>query len=75
MYVLFDYQDHQAGTDETIHYTNQTGVTLNEIVMAVEPNLRGGFSIENMMINGSPLNYDLGGQWLTVQLPQPLAPE
>jgi hypothetical protein len=74
MYVLLDYAGHQVGADQTIRYTNQTGVALNEIVMAVEPNLRGGFSIENIMMNGSALNYDLGGQWMTVQLPQTLAP-
>ncbi len=74
MYVLLDYQGHQVGADETIRYTNQTGVALNDLVMAVEPNLRGGFSLENIVLDGSPLNYDLGGQWLTVQLPQPLAP-
>ncbi len=74
MYVLLDYQGHQLGADETIRYTNQTGVALDEIVMAVEPNLRGGFSIENIMLDGNALNYDLSGQWLTVHLPQTLAP-
>jgi hypothetical protein len=74
MFVLLDYQDHQVGADETIRYTNQTGVALDELVMAVEPNLRGGFSVENMMLDGNQLNYELNGQWLTVHLPQPLAP-
>ena len=74
MYVLLDYQGNQLAADETIHYTNQTGTALSELVLAVEPNLRGGFSIENIMQNGVPLNYDLGGQWLTVQLQQTLAP-
>ncbi|MGE5462748.1 MAG: M1 family metallopeptidase [Syntrophothermus sp.] len=74
MYVLFDYQGHQLGTDETIRYTNQTGTALNELVLAVESNLSGGFSLENIMLDGDVLNYDLGGQWLTVSLPQPLAP-
>ena len=40
----------------------------------MQPNLRGGFSIENLLKDGNPLEYDLGGQWLTVHLPQPLAP-
>ena len=56
--------------DETIRYTNQTGVALGEMVMAVEPNLRGGFSLENIMLDGNPLTYDLSGQRLTVHLPQ-----
>src|SRR6266498_6006874 len=74
IFALLDYSGHQLGADETIRYTNQTGVALNEIVMAAEPNLRGGFSIDNMMLDGSQLNYDLNGHSLTVHLPQALAP-
>ena len=65
---------HQLAVDETIRYTNQTGVTLSELVLAVEPNLRGGFTLENILLDGSSLTYDLSGQRLTVYLPQPLAP-
>jgi len=74
IFALLDYSAHQIGADETIHYSNQTGTTLNELVMAAEPNLRGGFSIDNMMLDGNQLNYDLNGHTLTVHLPQPLAP-
>jgi hypothetical protein len=74
LFALLDYYGHQLGVDETVHYTNQTGTTLNELVMAAIPNLRGGFSIENIMLNGSQLTYDLSSHRLTVYLPQPLAP-
>jgi len=74
IYALLDYSGHQLGADETIRYTNQTGITLNELVMAAEPNLRSGFSIENMLLDGNPLTYDLSGHWLTVHLPQALDP-
>jgi len=74
LYALLDYSGHQLGVDETIRYTNQTGVTLGELVLAVEPNLRGGFTLENIMLNGTALTYDLSGQRLTVYLPQGLAP-
>jgi hypothetical protein len=74
LYALLDYYDHQLAADETIRYTNQTGVTLSEIVMAAEPNLRGGFSIDNIMLDGNLLNYNLNGHSLVVSLPQPLAP-
>jgi hypothetical protein len=74
LYALLDYSAHEMAVDETIHYTNQTGVALGEMVMAVEPNLRGGFSLENIMLDGNPLTYDLNGQRLTVPLPQALAP-
>ena len=63
-----------SAVDETVRYTNQTGVTLGEMVMAVEPNLRGGFTLENIMLDGNLLNYDLNGHHLTVYLPQALAP-
>jgi peptidase M1-like protein len=74
LYALFDYYGHQVAVDETVAYTNQTGVALNELVMAVEPNHRGGFSLESILLDGSGLNYDMNGHWMTVYLPQPLAP-
>ena len=60
--------------DETVTYTNQTGTTLNEIVMAVEANLRGGFTLEHILLNGIQLTYDLTGQRLTVYMPYTLQP-
>src|SRR6266487_2721474 len=74
MFVLLDYSGDQVGVDETIRYTNQTGITLGELVLAVEPNLSSGFTLENIMLDGNPLAYELSGQRLTVQLPQSLAP-
>ncbi|HAV76841.1 MAG TPA: hypothetical protein DCX53_05735 [Anaerolineae bacterium] len=74
LYALLDYYGHQLAADETVSYTNQTGVSLNEIVMAVEPVHRGGFTVEHILLNGNPLNYDINGHRLTVYLSQPLAP-
>ena len=74
LFVLLDYYGHELAADETIRYTNQTGASLNELVLAVEPNLMGGFALENVLLDGVPLNYDLSGQRLTVHLPQPLPP-
>jgi hypothetical protein len=76
LYALLDYAGHELGADETVRYTNQTGVALGELVLAVQPNLRDGFSLENVMRDGSSLTYDLAGQRLTVYLPegQALAP-
>lgn len=74
LYALLDYYGHQLAVDETVAYTNQTGLALNELVMAVEPNLSGGFFLEHVLLNASQLNYDLSGQRLTVYLPQPLQP-
>lgn len=72
LFALLDYAGRQLAVDETIQYTNQTGATLNELVLAVQPNLRSGFSLENILLNGNQLTYDLTGQRLTVYLPQPL---
>ena len=74
MFALLDYYNHQLAVDETVTYTNQTGIPLGELVMAVEPNPRGGFTLENILLDANPLNYDLSGQRLTVYLPQALAP-
>ncbi len=74
LFALLDYYGHQLAVDETIRYTNLTGVSLNELVMAVEPNHRGGFTLENIQLDNNTLNYDVSGHRLTVYLPQPLAP-
>ena len=74
LYALLDYAGNELAADETIRYTNQTGIALGELVLSVQPNLRGGFSLENIMRDGTPLTYDLDGQRLTVYLNQALAP-
>ncbi|HXF85904.1 MAG TPA: M1 family metallopeptidase [Anaerolineales bacterium] len=74
LYALLDYYGHQLAVDETITYTNQTGVALSELVLAVSPNRKGGFVLENLLLDGTPLNYDLSGEQLTVYLPQALQP-
>jgi hypothetical protein len=74
LYALLDYYGKQLAVDETIAYTNQTGVALNELVMAVEPIHRGGFTMEHILLDGNQLTYDLSGHRLTVYLSQPLQP-
>ena len=74
-YVLFDYSGRQLAVDETISYTNQTGTTLSDIVLAVDANLSANsFSLETLFINGATPNYTLDGHRMTVTLPQALAP-
>jgi hypothetical protein len=72
--ALLDYYGHKLAVDETIQYTNQAGVPLSELVLAVQPNTRSGFTLENLLLDGNQLAYDLSGQRLTVYLPQPLQP-
>jgi hypothetical protein len=74
LYALLDYAGYELAVDETVRYTNQTGVALGELVLSVQPNLRGGFTLENLMRDGNPLTYDVSGQRLTVYLPESLAP-
>ncbi|HLF74835.1 MAG TPA: hypothetical protein VI524_10840, partial [Anaerolineales bacterium] len=74
IFAILDYSGYQLAADETIRYTNQTGTALNELVLSVQPNRKGGFSLENILLDGNSLNYDLSGQRLTVYLLQPLPP-
>ncbi len=77
-YIFFatlDYANHYLLVEETIRYYNSTGQPLNEIVMAVPPNLWGGaFSLNAMTQDGTALaNYSLVGERMSVILLQPLA--
>ncbi|GAB4504545.1 MAG: M1 family metallopeptidase [Anaerolineales bacterium] len=74
-YALLDYPGRQLAVDETIRYPNQTGVSLSEIVLAVDANLyANSFALETLFLDGNSAIYNLNGHRLTVFLPQPLAP-
>ncbi len=80
-YVLdmqLDYSAKSATVNETITYPNWTGETLNNLVLAVEPNLwSGGFTLKSISIDNQPVtSYTIENmnQKLEVQLPQSLAP-
>jgi len=74
-YVLFDYFGHQLAVDETIRYTNQTGITMFDLVLAVEPNLTpNSFSLETLFLDGVTPAYTLDGHRMTITLPQALSP-
>ncbi|HEY2982315.1 MAG TPA: M1 family aminopeptidase [Anaerolineales bacterium] len=78
-YIFFaslDYAGHSVTADETIRYFNNTGQSLSEIVMAVEPNLwQNSFLLNSLEQDGAALSsYSLVGQRLSIQLAQPMAP-
>jgi Peptidase family M1 domain len=74
-YVLLDYSGHQLAVDQTIQYTNLTGSTLSELVLAVEPNLYpDSFSLETLFLDGASADYSLEGHRLTVFLPGQMTP-
>ncbi len=75
-YANFDYAGHTLGAQETVRYFNMTGQALNEIVMAVPPNLWGGaFYLNAISQDGTALtNYSIVGERMSIVLPQPLNP-
>jgi hypothetical protein len=74
-YVLLDYGGRQLAVDLTIQYTNLTGATLSDLVLAVEPNLyTDSFSLETLFLDGVAANYALDGHRLTIYLPQQMTP-
>jgi len=73
--VVLDYVDHSLSIDETIRYTNQTGETLEELVLAVEPNRWiNCFELKGISLDGAIPDYNLEYHRLEIILPQPLAP-
>ena len=76
MEVGLNYSNKSAIVSQTILYPNWTGETLDNLVLAVEPNLwSGGFSLKALVVNGTPItNYVLEplSQRLEVPLQQPM---
>ncbi|HUI89403.1 MAG TPA: M1 family aminopeptidase [Anaerolineales bacterium] len=74
--VNLKYSAHTLHADETIRYTNTTGQTLWNIVMAVVPNLSSNCFYLNGITQSSRTltDYSLNGQRLTINLPQALTP-
>ena len=70
----FNFTTKFATVNQIITYPNWTGETLNDLVLAVEPDLwNGGFTLQSLLIdNQAVTNYTLDGQKLDVPLPQPL---
>jgi hypothetical protein len=72
--AVLDYTAHSLSVDEIILYQNETGSSLSDLVLAVEPNIwKNCFSLAGLMVNGlliNDLHPDGGG--LMVPLPAPL---
>lgn len=75
-FVTLDYSGRSVAVNESIRYTNNTGDSLPNIVMAVEPNLwTNCFSLDQLSQDGTAVaDYTLSGQRLTISMPQALAP-
>lgn len=71
-----DYAGHVVTVSETVVYPNQSGDTLSNIVLGVNPNLWNGvFYLQTLSVNDQPwTDFTLAGQWLTINLNPTLAP-
>jgi ribosomal protein L31 len=74
--TVINYDIKTVSVNQSIHYANSTGVSLNELVLAVVPNLWVGvFRLESLKIfDLLEPEYNLDGQQLAIQLPDPLPP-
>jgi hypothetical protein len=76
--MQMNYASKAADVDQIISYPNWTGETLNNLVLAVEPNLwSGGFTLKSVSVDDQPVtNFTIENlsQRLEIPLPQPLEP-
>ena len=71
-----DYGNHSLSADESILYPNRTGVTLDLLVLAVEPNLWAGcFDMSSLLVGDqAPGGVTLTGDRMEIPLSDPLVP-
>jgi hypothetical protein len=76
--MQMDYASKAADVNQIISYPNWTGETLNNLVLAVEPNLwSGGFTLKSVSVDDQPVtNFSIENmnQRLEIPLTQPLEP-
>lgn len=74
--VILDYAAHSLTVDETISYLNTTGIPLDGLVLAVEPNLWANcFELEIITANNQEVpKWELNGGRLDVPLGEALVP-
>jgi hypothetical protein len=77
LYATLNFDARTLTVDETIRYYNTSGTALSDIVLSVQPNQYGGsvFVLNAVSQDSNALtSYNLNGQRLTLNLPQPLQP-
>lgn len=74
--VYLDYANQTVYVGETVLYTNETGISLTNLILAAEPNLwYGKFSLDALNIDDQVVNgYTLIGGKLDIPLATPLVP-
>ena len=74
--AVLDYAAHDLRVEETILYTNHTGVPLDSLLLVVDANRRADvFHLKSISLNGTPLSASAEGGRLDLLLDSPLAPE
>ena len=75
LYATLDYAQKTVEVEESILYPNKSGDSLNDLLLAVEPNFwTGGFTLHELLVEGVATNYTLEGQRMNIPLAVPLAP-
>jgi len=70
-----DFSTKQISVDQVTRYANQTGETLNTIVLDVQTNnWQNAFQLDVLRWQNIELEYTLSNNTLSVNLPQPLEP-
>ncbi len=74
IHAALDFANKTVTAQQTIRYYNNTGITLSDLVLSIQPNLyANAFTLNSISYDGTLLTYyNLNGQRLTLPLPQPL---
>ena len=77
LFVTLDYAAKSVNVSQTVVYPNHTGEMLENLVLAIVPNLWPNcFHLTSLIIDDAPItDYVLSGQRLEVHLPSPLLPK
>jgi hypothetical protein len=74
--VQFDYSEHSLQVNETIHYTNQTGVVLPDLLLVVRPlRWEGSFRLTSLAWEGGEPITDAEADDYLLRIPLPQALE
>ena len=75
LYATLDYAAKTVEVEQNILYPNKSVESLNDLLLAVEPNFwASGFILHELSLDGVPANYTLEGQRMTISLNTPLEP-
>jgi hypothetical protein len=73
--AVLDYASRTLSVDETIEYPNVTGLSLETLILAVEPNhWQDCFFLDSLEVDGQPVDHRLNGHTLELNLTAPLDP-